>query len=447
MTIDKNNLPVNSELPQTVDDKVGTTSLKSYFPIRTSKKGNDFDWSTVVGLFLRKLMRKDIGSYTLNDYLEDCRALFLEKLSEKQFWNVIEEMYFSNDSIYSISPELLVFKSQQDMLKIRDEDVANLFLSLANGLEINKFSKKCNFIEAQMVDVLDKKLKDDSKPMKVIEHTYLPFLSASFCKDIKFLCSKPVYFLTEIENFLRLYAFTYSAQLSISISEWSTCKEPTAKPLYFILEHEKASKERIHIQKHGYQLYSYGALNLYPILNMLETLQPSKDEKIPLWKLAKCVKESTNDFLKVYLKNFALRFKSDRDLQNNTTADSAFDWLEYIFDLAKDQFNDYRTDRPAIRRKYVDEIEKHFASHFIQNRGRSGKILVLNQDYIILLTNLAIGEAADKLRFHELIAEFKQRGIFVDKQTEQELIKFYERIGNVERMSDSGDAVYVRKTI
>ncbi|MFA0643989.1 DNA phosphorothioation-dependent restriction protein DptG, partial [Vibrio cyclitrophicus] len=32
-------------------------------------------------------------------------------------------------------------------------------------------------------------------------------------------------------------------------------------------------------------------------------------------------------------------------------------------------------------------------------------------------------------------------------QTEQELIKFYERIGNVERMSDSGDAVYVRKTI
>ena len=53
----------------------------------------------------------------------------------------------------------------------------------------------------------------------------------------------------------------------------------------------------------------------------------------------------------------------------------------------------------------------------------------------------------DKLRFHELITAFEQRGIFVDKQTEQELIKFYERIGNVERMSDSGDAVYVRKTI
>lgn len=73
-------------------------------------------------------------------------------------------------------------------------------------------------------------------------------------------------------------------------------------------------------------------------------------------------------------------------------------------------------------------------------------MLVLNQDYIILLTNLVVGERTNSVST-KLIAAFKQRGIFVDKQTEQELIKFYERIGNVERMSDSGDAVYVRKTI
>lgn len=82
----------------------------------------------------------------------------------------------------------------------------------------------------------------------------------------------------------------------------------------------------------------------------------------------------------------------------------------------------------------------------MQARGRSGRVLVLTQDHIILLTNLVVGKE-EKLRFHELIIGLQQRGIFVDKHTEQELIKFYERIGNVERMSDSGDAVYVRKTI
>ncbi len=444
MINDTHDFPVSSKLPQTAD-KVGTTSLKSYFPIRTSKKGNEFDWSTVVGLFLRKIMRKQFRTYTFERYLDDCKSLFLEKLGEEEFWFVIEDMYFKDGSIFQISPELLVFKSQKGMLKIRDEDVADLFLNLSNGLRVNDFSKKCNFIEAQMVNVLAKNLGDD-KSTKSTELAYLPFLSASFCKDIKFLCSKPAYFLSEVESLLKLYAFTYSAQLSISINEWKSCQEPEPRPLYFILDHEKASKERVYIQRYGYKLYSDLVFDVYPVLNMLETLQPSKDEKLPLWKLAELVKESKSEYLETYLKNFALAFKSKRELKVDVAASSASDWLAIIFDLAKAQFKDHKTERPAINKKYVSEIEKYFATHFIQNRGRSGRVLVLNQDYIILLTNLVVGEK-DKLRFHELITAFQQRGIFVDKQTEQELIKFYERIGNVERMSDSGDAVYVRKTI
>ena len=73
-------------------------------------------------------------------------------------------------------------------------------------------------------------------------------------------------------------------------------------------------------------------------------------------------------------------------------------------------------------------------------------MLVLNQDQLLLLTNLAIG-MNEKLRLHELMDEFCRRGFYMDGQTQQVLVGFYERMGNVERMSDSGDAVYVRKTI
>ncbi|CAE6906145.1 hypothetical protein ACOMICROBIO_FLGHMIGD_01772 [Vibrio sp. B1FLJ16] len=159
----------------------------------------------------------------------------------------------------------------------------------------------------------------------------------------------------------------------------------------------------------------------------------------------KGIQESRYEHLKSDLENFARAFKTQRNLDTSLDeSESALDWLGHIMKLATAQFS--VGERFNINKKYVSEVEKHLASHFIQSRGRSGRVLVLNQDYIILLTNLVVGEK-DKLRFHELIAAFKQRGIFVDKQTEQELIKFYERIGNVERMSDSGDAVYVRKTI
>ena len=86
------------------------------------------------------------------------------------------------------------------------------------------------------------------------------------------------------------------------------------------------------------------------------------------------------------------------------------------------------------------------ARNFLQLRGRAGKVLVVNQDFVLLLTNLAIGESTS-LRFQELIEEFESRGFFFDKKSQQALIRFYERVGNLDRMSDSGDAVYVRNAI
>ena len=214
------------------------------------------------------------------------------------------------------------------------------------------------------------------------------------------------------------------------------------------MDHEKASSERIHIKNHGYKLFNESAHKLFPMLSMLENLQPGSDLKQPLWKIAGNIRSSEIEpAIKEKLQNFAYAFRSQRELNTELTeSDDAIVWVDNIMKLAIAQFADVKTTRGSINNKYVKEIEKYIASGFIQSRGRSGRVLVLNQDYLILLTNIVIGNE-DKLRFHELLKEFQQRGVFVDKQTEQELIKFYERIGNVERMSDSGDAVYVRKTV
>ncbi|MPN63723.1 hypothetical protein SDC9_211489 [bioreactor metagenome] len=53
----------------------------------------------------------------------------------------------------------------------------------------------------------------------------------------------------------------------------------------------------------------------------------------------------------------------------------------------------------------------------------------------------------EKLRLYDVIRELEFRGIFFDKESRKALVSFYERLGNVEKMSDSGDAIYVKKTI
>ncbi|GLT17752.1 hypothetical protein GCM10007938_15300 [Vibrio zhanjiangensis] len=446
MTMDKYIKPFNQKLPQTAENVPNKNILNSYLPIRT--KGNDFDSDAVIGLVSRGLLRKKIEGYKYEDFVSDCQTAFDEKLGEEEFWEVLREMYFDNKDIFSVSPELLLFRAQKGEFAAGDSRIASMFINLLQNTRVEAFDSKLNFIEREILSTLRKKMESDSS-MQASEHPYLPYLSKAFRDDLKFLASRPKYLLSEFESFLSFYGFAYTAQLSLSLTDWRSGEEPTAKPLYFIMDHERASNERTHIKNHGYKLFNESASRLFPMLTMLELLQPSMGDKsavkVPLWEISKGIQESRYEHLKSDLENFARAFKAQRGLITSfDESESALDWLGNIMKLAMAQFR--IGERFNINKKYVSEVEKYLAAHFIQNRGRSGRVLVLNQDYIILLTNLVVGER-DKLRFHELIAAFNQRGIFVDKQTEQELIKFYERIGNVERMSDSGDAVYVRKTI
>ncbi|WP_129830485.1 DNA phosphorothioation-dependent restriction protein DptG [Vibrio parahaemolyticus] len=449
MTTDNFTLPIKAGLPQTTADKFqNKNTLNSYIPIRT--KGNDFDWSAVVGLVLRGLLRKKIEKYTYLDFAADCKANLQSKLGEEDFWEVLEDMYFANQDIFLVSPEFLLFKSQKSECKAGDLRVASLFINLLNGRQIEQFDANLNFIEQELLETLRSKTKPDTdKSLRASEAPYLPYMAEAFKRDLEFLTTYPKYLLDEFEQFLAFYGFAYTAQLSLSLSDWKTGEAPKAKPLYFIMDHERASGERIHVKKHGYKLFSESSFKLFPVLSMLENIQPNPDEtKKPLWQLARDIENSQRSDLADQIKNYALMFRANRKLDTDIPRDAvtAIDWLEYALKLAEEQFRDPKTDRPAIIKKYMAEIEKNMAADFVQARGRSGRVLVLTQDHIILLTNLVVGKE-EKLRFHELILGFQDRGIFVDKQTEQELIKFYERIGNVERMSDSGDAVYVRKTI
>ncbi|WP_408901222.1 DNA phosphorothioation-dependent restriction protein DptG [Photobacterium piscicola] len=446
MIMDKYIKPFNPKLPQTVEDIPNKNSLNSYLPIRT--KGNDFDSNAVIGLVLRGLLRKKIEGYKYEDFVSDCHSTFEEKLGEEEFWEVLREMYFDNKDIFSVSPELLLFRAQKGEFSTGDSRVASMFTNLLQNMRVEEFDAKLNFIEREMLSTLRDKMKTDSL-MQASEHPYLPYLSKAFRDDLKFLASRPKYLLSEIESFLSFYGFAYTAQLSLALTDWRAGEEPVAKPLYFIMDHERASNERTHIKNHGYKLFNESATRLFPMLTMLELLQPCMGEnsiaKVPLWTISKGIQESRYEHLKSELENFARAFKSQRSLDTLLDeSECALDWLGNIMKLAMAQFS--VGERFNINKKYVSEVEKHLASNFIQSRGRSGQVLVLNQDYTILLTNLVVGDK-DKLRFYELVAAFRLRGIFIDKQTEQELIKFYERIGNVERMSDSGDAVYVRKTI
>ena len=144
--------------------------------------------------------------------------------------------------------------------------------------------------------------------------------------------------------------------------------------------------------------------------------------------------------------DFAERFREARKLKPvSPNGDSPIDALGVLFKYAIQQFG-VGTGRNRVQNQYMEVFEKRVAKSFLQRRGRAGNVLVLNQDFVLLLTNLAVGDRKS-LRFQEVLRELENRGFYFDKKSQQALIRFYERVGNVDRLSDSGDAVYVRNTI
>ncbi|MCO7543267.1 DNA phosphorothioation-dependent restriction protein DptG [Stutzerimonas nitrititolerans] len=414
-----------------------------FLPINTSK--NDFKWTQVVALFVADLLGRSADGFDVDQLKGHCERHFRDLLDEPEQWDLLESMYFRGDALGDIAPELLLVAMQSQPSSVSDRRVADMFASLSGGGggHSGNLSTPLNFIEQQILAIAEEHLTY-SKSRKPFP-PYLPFLADLFQQDLRFLVSKPKAMLSLIQGFLELYGFLYISQLALNLNEWKN-GEPRSRPLYFILENERASTERSKIALRGYYALKEPIWRLFPMLAMLETLLPSNEDPIRLWEIPELfgAEESASPYTEKLAK-FASEFAEDRNLSPPLTHSSALGWMEELLELSVQQFRP-GSSRHGANQRVEACVHERLGGNFIHARGRAGRVLVLTQEAILLLANLAIGERS-RLRMQELLQEFEKRGVYFDKQSEQALIEFFERIGNVERMSDSGDAVYVRKTI
>ena len=445
-------LILKGDLPSQAGDVKNTNDIRGsngYFPIRAgdrNKKGM-FEWSSVIGHVVKTAYRKILTeNEDIDSFKQRCKEMFLSKLDEEDFWPVLENMYFGGEELYRISPQFLLFKLNKKARGASpSERLGNVYSSLMADFIFEQRPKSTlNFLEQQLFEQLEKIMESKADTKNAVnEAPYLPFMSQLFQQDLQFLGQRPKYMLRVLPEYLKLYGHLYASQLALNLRDWRS-GEPTTKPNYFILDSEKASDERTLVKNSGYNQVHSAFYSVFPFISMNETIQSKDNKQQPIWSLAKNIADTPGSA--TLLNNFAEAFKEQRNLDTSLRkSDDPLDALEDVLKLAIAQFKRGET-RHEINNDYVKSIQSELCGDFIQRRGRAGNVLVLNQDYLLLLTNLAIGEQTN-LRFHELIKAFESRGVYFDKQSQQLLIEFYERIGNVERMSDSGDAVYVSKTV
>jgi DNA phosphorothioation-dependent restriction protein DptG len=426
---------------------IGTNKINSFLPYRKGAK--EFDFEAVGCNVISCLMGRELkDDYAFDKYKSECLKHLKDKLSDDAVLDHIEAMYFTHGTILKIAPEFMLIRAQ-----VRENASTKHLISLFKGLCRGRksqiaFDSRINFIEKIFLDILNGNLQEASEEELV--SSYLPFVAENFYRDIEFLSRHPDYFLEQMSSCIELYTFIYCAQLGLNIRKWADGEPPESRPLYFILDTEKSSSERSNLVKFGYQSVARPMADVFPILSMLEYFNNNiKIPRSPLWAFANALRSASEEdqqAARVALSNFAEVFRKERALPAfPQTPKNAIEAMHQVVEYGIKQFGE-GTGRFRVQTQYMEVFEKEVAKNFVQARGRAGRVLVVNQDFVLLLTNLSIGDRKS-LRFQELLAEFRSRGFWFDKNSQQALITFYERVGNVDRMSDSGDAVYVRNTI
>ena len=439
--------PLIAQITKLPDQDIGTNKINSFLPYRKGAK--EFDFDAVACSVLSCLMGREIKrNYTFEKYKAECLAHLKDKLSDDSVLDDLDSMYFTDGNIARTAPEFMLTRSQGKG-NASTKHLIGLFFSFCRGRSTQvQFDSGTNFLEKIFLDILNNNLQEAN-----YEHTeecYLPFVAETFYRDIVFLCKHPDYFLDQLASCIELYTFIYCTQLGLNIRNWTAGELPVSKPLYFILDTEKASIERSNLVNFGYQSVARPMADVFPILSMLEHFNnDDKSPKSPLWAFASALKNAAIQDQEIALSalvDFSEKFREKRVLAKLPDSPSSpIEAMQHVITYGIKQFAD-GTGRHRVQMQYMEVFDKEVAKNFLQARGRAGKVLVVNQDFVLLLTNLSIGDRTS-LRFQELLAEFRSRGFWFDKNSQQALINFYERVGNVDRMSDSGDAVYVRNTI
>ncbi|SIS63356.1 DNA phosphorothioation-dependent restriction protein DptG [Salimicrobium flavidum] len=277
----------------------------------------------------------------------------------------------------------------------------------------------------------------------------LPNLSELFVDDFFFISKYEDYFLENFQVLLQHYYFVYVSQLTFAFSKLENGSLSKVEPLFYTLDWESLNKRRkafdgvynfrnlreksqstfIHV--HVQSQLSHNWLNedmkfmsyaeLYDLLNE-EVSAEEKDAFL----------EDIKEWLTVYGDKMGVEVPI-----NISSINEAFSALFTMLSKGMSE---------EVSRNYGKLIEDAAYGKFLKARGSLGQTLNITQDFLLLLTALAVKDKG-RIPLKQLFEEFEKRGIALDQYSRKETMILLDNLNIIEKKSDSGDAQYVKSIL
>ncbi|MEW4430364.1 DNA phosphorothioation-dependent restriction protein DptG [Paenibacillus pabuli] len=428
-------------------------------PYNTKFKDTQFNFREVIGEFLRLVGQKKMSSEANPEHLVEAvlSSIEFENVSQKnEFKQMIKTLFIDeNNQLFLFHPQTLYYINT---VENENKKLAEfLYAVLWSGNESWNISDKKMQIEDLMSSLIFSALPElqDSNGQSKKYAVLLPEVSALFSTDYEWLTTKQDLFTQQFEKLLSYYYFFYITQMSRRNETLFTKPEKGIVPIYFTFEEEeRLSKTRVSYE-YGWKNIERSINRMFSHVNFLKMLNISVEEEERVYsyhEIAEIIRNHSaeeidaieqviTDVIEQYQEGLSDVKWSELNLNSEQYELSVLNKLSSLFQMIDYQFIN------SFRSKPYNEYKAwfiHFCQKsFLKSRGRSGKMLILDTDYLLFLTKVIIKDEP-KIRLKKLFEEFEIRGIIYDRDTQVAIIEYFEKLNLLEKKSDSGDAIYVK---
>lgn len=422
-------------------------------------KTKDFiinDFSGVVGAFSRAMCDKELKSeFNFNEFLEnvvDEIGEFEGANSKEAFRDVIKTMFIDKENLVDFDIKTINYASSTKA----DEKVAKFLYSIFFDDELKDLVSKHydrsveNVLYKLVLNALPELHEKTSKNEGY--KCYLHFIKELFIKDFKFLIKNQELYRKSLKRFLEYYYMFYISQLAMKLSRFEKADLTKPETIYYTLGWERTSKNRV-AYEFGWKLLKSKVNSLFSHAITLELLNynglNSQFDYIELFNLfntmdEKEVENELNYLFEVYKNQVTDKDWTKFRYKDEISGNKGFDVVYKIFVAIEYQF--IKTNRTKPKYFYNNCFSNFVESNFAKKRGTLGYNLNLDEEDIILMTKICIGDD-EKLKLSTLFVEFEKRGLYFDRDSKIKIVQLYEKLNLLEKKSDSGDAQYVRSVL
>lgn len=304
-------------------------------------------------------------------------------------------------------------------------------------------------------------LQDRKKVGSSFDHK-LPWIGQLFADDLLFLKNHPDFFIKYADIVTYYYTFFLLSQNTVKLSllDQADYSEGSVEPLYFTLDWETSVSSRREAVRKGFKYLEELSNKLFSTQLTLAQLSCNTENPETEWLLDSSPSKRNPTMMD---------FPTIKSLFDQLSSEEQNIWLNAvdeqsasIIEKAKMEYKVTKSETfsasvkqlifvmaisspEAAQGRYGSAITEIAKVRLVKQRGRNGNVLSLNQEMLTMF--LVVIVRSSKMRLQDVYKELESRGVFLDRYSRIEFENTLEKMNLLIKMSDSGEAQYVKSIL